>query len=198
MRLGILGGTFNPPHLGHVICAQEARMQLDLDEVLIVPAGVPPHREIDPASDPGNQLRVAMCRLAVIGQPGLKVSTEEIDRPGPSYSVDTLERLAAVNPDTELTLVIGADQAMAFGNWRDPERIGELARVAVAARVDHDCEQAVAEVTRATGVEPLVFDMPRVDISSSMIRDEVQRGETVSHLVPAGVAELIEEEGCYR
>ncbi|MBI4897291.1 MAG: nicotinate (nicotinamide) nucleotide adenylyltransferase [Actinobacteria bacterium] len=198
MRLGILGGTFNPPHHGHVICAQEARIQLDLEEVRLMPVGEPPHRTIDPANDPGAEARVAMCRLAVIGQPGLGVSTVEIDRPGPSYTVDTLEALAASESDTQLTLVIGADQAMSFGNWRQPERIGELAEIAVAARVDHDRDEAVAEVARATGVEPRIFDMPRIDISSSFIRDRVYRGRTVAHFVPAGVAELIEGKGCYR
>lgn len=198
MRLGILGGTFNPPHHGHLICAQEARIQLDLDEIRLVPTGEPPHRVIDPADDPGVDVRVSMCRLAAIGQPGMAVSTIEVDRSGPSYTVDTLEALATEAPDNELFLVIGADQAMAFGNWRDPLRIGELARIAVAARVDHDRDQALDELRRATAVEPLVFDMPRVDISSSFIRDRVYRGATVAHLVPAGVAELIEERGCFR
>lgn len=198
MRLGVFGGTFNPPHHGHLICAQEARIQLDLDECVLVPVGVPSHRKLDAEADPGPDARVAMCRLAVIGQPGLTVSTIEIDRPGPSYTVDTLEALAGEAPDTELTLVIGADQAMAFGNWRDPRRIAELARIAVAARVDHDRDEAVAEVARATGVEPLVFDMPRIDISSSLIRDRVYRGRTVTHMVPTGVAQLIEHQGCYR
>lgn len=198
MRLGIFGGTFNPPHHGHVICAQEARIRLELDEVCLTPAGDPPHRAIDPTDDPGTKARLAMCRLAVIGQPGMSVSTTEIDRRGPSYTVDTLESLAADETHARLTLVIGSDQALSFGDWRDPERIGELAQIAVAARADHDHLAAAARVADATGREPLVFEMPRIDISSSMIRERVRDGQTVAHLVPAGVAELIDERGCYR
>lgn len=204
MRVGILGGTFSPPHHGHVICAQEARIQLDLDEVRLMPVGDPPHRQIEDDENPGDAHRLAMCKLAVIGQPGLTVSSFEIDREGTSYTVDTLEQLVHQEPDTEFTLIIGADQAMAFGNWRDPERIGQLVDIAVAARVDNNREEAVAEVIRATSVEgapgkePLQIEMPRVDISSTLIRDRIYRGATVAHLVPAGIAELVEEAGLYR
>jgi nicotinate-nucleotide adenylyltransferase len=198
MRIGLFGGTFSPPHHGHLICAQEARIQLDLDEVWLMPVGAPPHRDIDGDGDPGTDIRLAMCRLAVIGQPGLSVSTVEIDRDGPSYTVDTLEGLVKQSSDNEFTLIIGADQAMSFGNWRDAERIGQLADIAVATRVDHDRDEAFAEVVRATGgKQPLPFEMPRVDISSSLIRDRIYRGATVAHLVPAGIAELIEERDLY-
>lgn len=199
MRVGILGGTFSPPHHGHLICAQEARIQLDLDSVRLVPVGVPPHRRLEEEDDPGDQNRLSMVKLAVIGQPGLEVSTIELDREGTSYSVDTLEALVENEPDAQFTLIIGADQAMSFGNWRQPERIAELADIAVATRVDHNRDEAIAEVVRATGgKEPLPFEMPRIDISSTLIRERAYRGRTVAHLVPAGVAELIEEGGLYR
>lgn len=195
MRCGIFGGTFNPPHHGHVICAQEARIQLDLDEVRLLPVGRPVHRD---APDVDAQTRAAMTRLAVIGQPGLDVSTIELEGEGPSYTVDTLEALTAKEQGNDFTLIIGADQAMGFGNWREPKRIGELAQIAIAARVDHDQDEAVAEVIRATeGKQPVVFDMPRIDLSSSAIRDRVYRGRTVAHMVPAGIPELIEERGLY-
>lgn len=198
MRVGIFGGTFNPPHHGHVICAQEARIQLDLDAVRLLPVGQPVHREIADAGDSDPETRLSMVRLAIIGQPGLEVSTVELDREGPSYTVDTLETLTAQEQGNDFTLIIGADQAMAFGNWREPQRIGELAQIAIAARVDHNQDEAVAEVTRATeGREPLVFDMPRIDLSSSAIRDRVYRGRTVAHMVPAGIPELIEERELY-
>lgn len=199
MRIGILGGTFSPPHHGHVICAQEARIQLDLDEVRLLPVGTPPHRSLDEDDNPGDDTRLSMCRLAVIGQPGLSVSTAELEREGTSYTVDTLEQLVTQEADNQFTLIIGADQAMAFGNWREPERIGELADIAVAMRVDHNREEAFSEVTRATGgKEPRPFEMPRVDISSTLIRERAYRGATVAHLVPGGIAELIEESGLYR
>lgn len=195
MQCGIFGGTFDPPHHGHVICAQEARIQLDLDEVRLLPVGRPVHRE-EPGADP--LTRAAMTRMAVIGQPGLEVSTIELENEGPSYTVDTLEKLTAKEQGNDFTLIIGADQAMAFGNWREPQRIGELVQIAIAARVDHDQDEAVAEVIRATeGREPVVFDMPRIDLSSTEIRDRVYRGRTVAHMVPAGIPELIEERGLY-
>lgn len=197
MRIGLLGGTFNPPHHGHLICAEEARIQLDLDEVRLMPTGEPPHRALDPEQDAGREQRLEMCRLAVAGQTGLSVSSKEIDRPGPSFTVDTLEELATDEPNNELVLIVGADQASAFGNWREPERIGELARIAVAARVDHDVGEALAEVERATGTKPLSFDMPRIDISSSLIRDRVYRGRVISHVVPPAVASYVAERGLY-
>lgn len=198
MRIGLLGGTFNPPHHGHLICAEEARIQLDLDEVLLVPAGNPPHRDLDPEQDADPEQQLQMCRLAVAGQTSLGVSSVETDRPGPSFTVDTLEQLAKDEPDNELVLIIGADQAASFGNWHEPERIAELAQIAVAARVDYDVEEALAEVERASGVKPVVFDMPRIDISSSLIRDRVYRDRVISHVVPLAVAEYVAEQGLYR
>jgi nicotinate-nucleotide adenylyltransferase len=198
MKIGLLGGMFSPPHHGHVILAQEARIQLDLDAVWLMPVGTPPHREIDSSTDPGDDTRVNMCRLAVLGQPGLEVSTVEVERGGTSYTVDTLDGLVKQHPDTDFTLIIGADQAMAFGNWRDPERIAELADIAVATRVDNDRAQALDEIERATGgKEARPIEMPRIDISSSLIRERLIGGHTVSHYVPAGIAELIEEKELY-
>lgn len=198
MRTGLLGGTFNPPHHGHLICAAEARIQLSLDRVLLVVAGSPPHRELDPARDASAEQRLAMARLAVEGQTALEVSDIEIARADTSYTVDTLGQLAKESPSDEFTLVIGADQALSFGNWRDPERIAQLATIAVAARVEHDLVGALAEVERATGARATSFDMPRVDLSASLIRDRVYRGRSVTHTMPPAVAEYIEREGLYR
>lgn len=198
MRVGILGGTFNPPHHGHVICAQEARIELDLDVVRLMPVASPPHRTIEGSDFAAPEQRLAMTRLALIGQPGLEVSTAELDREGVSYTVDTLKQLKDAEPDTSFTLIIGADQAMSFGNWREPERIAQLADIAVAMRVDHNRAEAASEIERACGGRAaLAFEMPRVDISSTMIRERVYNRETVAHLVPAGVPELIEQAGLY-
>jgi nicotinate-nucleotide adenylyltransferase len=198
-RVGILGGTFSPIHHGHVICAQEARIQLELDVVRMLPVGTPPHREMESDEDPGDKHRLSMVRLAVIGQPGLEVSTAELDREGTSYTVDTLAALVDQEPNAQFTLIIGADQAMSFGNWREPERIAQMADIAVATRVDHNRDEAIAEVVRATGgKQPIAFAMPRVDISSTFIRERIYRRETVAHLVPAGIPELIEEAQLYR
>jgi nicotinate-nucleotide adenylyltransferase len=198
-RVGILGGTFSPPHHGHLICAQEARIQLGLDLVRLVPVGDPPHRDIDQEADPGDERRLQMVKLATEIQPGIEVSSAELDREGLSYTVDTLKAFCAAEPDTDFTLIVGADQAMAFGTWREPEEIGRLATIAVAARVDHNRDEAVTEVERATsGQTPAQFEMPRVDISSTFIRHRAYQGQSVAHLVPPAVAELIEREGLYR
>lgn len=198
MQTGLLGGTFNPPHHGHLICAAEARIQLSLDRVLLMPAGRPPHRQLNPEQDASPFQRLEMTRLAAQDQTALEVSDAEISRDDTSYTVDTLERLAKDSPNDQFTLIIGADQALSFGNWRAPERIGELATIAVAARVEHDVASALAEVERATGRPATSFDMPRVDLSASLIRDRVHRGRSVTHMMPPSVAAYIEREGLYR
>lgn len=196
MRIGLFGGTFNPPHHGHIVGAQEARLRLELDEIWLLPTGDPPHREIE--GDPGATARLSMCRLALIGQPAMAISTAELNRDGPSWTVDTLRELVSAQPTDAFTLVVGADQALSFGQWREPQAIGELADIAVAARAGSDYEQALAAVEAATGKRPATFEMPTIDISSTMIRERVARGETCAHLVPAGVTEFIEEAGLYR
>lgn len=190
---------FNPPHLGHIICAQEARLQLDLDVVMLVPTGDPPHREQDLDALPPRESRLQMTELAVRGQPGLEVSAIELDRDGPSFTVDTLETLSAADPDAELTLILGADQAATFGEWREPARVARLAQVAVATRAGHDWAAATAAVEQASGGRaPLGFEMPAIGLSSTLVREHVRHGQTVAHYVPAGVGELIEQQGLYR
>jgi nicotinate-nucleotide adenylyltransferase len=189
-RVGVLGGSFDPPHLGHLILAQEARWQLDLDEVRLVPCRLPPHKPA-PRLDP--EARARLVGLAVRGGEGLVCSRAEIDRPGPSWSVDTLEEFKAGQPETELWFVLGADQLVGFPRWRAPERILELARLAVAARPGHD-QAALAR--RAGEVAPGRVDwveMPEVAISSTMVRERLAAGHPVRYLVPAGVEEALRE-----
>ena len=123
---------FNPPHLGHLALARAAAGQLGLARVLLTPVLVPPHK---PAKwDPGAEHRLAMCRLAIDEDPGLGVCTLELERPGPSYTVDTLRSIHESNPDAELTLIVGADMARTLDSWREPREILRLARLAVAER----------------------------------------------------------------
>ena len=131
-RLGILGGSFNPPHLGHLVCAQEAFDQLSLDVVLLVPVAVPPHKEL--SDDPGALHRVELCRRAAGDDERLAVSTLEVERGGPSFTVDTLQALHELQPEDDLTFIAGGDMARGLPSWREPERILELATVAVAER----------------------------------------------------------------
>jgi nicotinate-nucleotide adenylyltransferase len=195
-RVGILGGAFNPPHLGHLVCAQEARTQLGLDHVVLVPVGEAPHRVLE--EDPGPETRLELTELAVEGDPDLAVSRVELDRPGPSYTADTLAALRDAAPDDELTLILGGDQAAALPDWHEPERVFELAQVAAVERVDWARETIVRSLAGLAGAERLRFvHMPRIEISSSDLRHRAAAGLPLRYLVPDRVAGLIAERGLY-
>lgn len=196
-RVGVLGGVFNPPHLGHLLCAQEAHDQLGLDRLMLVPVGKAPHREVE--NDPGPQVRAAMCERAVAGDNRFSVSRMEVERPGASYTVDTLRALASGAPGDSLVLVLGADQAASLPGWRAPEEVLRLAVVAVAERGGERRDEVRAALSGLAGAERVgFFDMPRVDISSSLVRERAAVGRPVRFLVPDAVAEMIEEQGLYR
>jgi nicotinate-nucleotide adenylyltransferase len=196
-RLGILGGTFNPPHLGHLVMAQEAVDQLELDRVVLMPVSSPPHKEAHDDIGPG--ARVELCRFAVAGDDRLAVSTLEVNRGGASYTVDTLRVLNDVEPEHELIFIVGGDMAHSLPAWREPEAILRLAHLAVAER------EGVRREDISRRLEPLhpgdrivFFDMPRIDISSSAIRRRVAEGRPIRYLVPDAVAAAIVERGLYR
>src|SRR3954466_4288225 len=130
--VGILGGTFNPPHLAHLVCAQEALGQLGLDRVVLMPVSVPPHKEAE--ADPGGGHRHEMCRLATAKDERLGVSRLEIDREGQSYTVDTLRAIHESAPGDDLTFIVGGDMAHSLPTWREPEAVLEMATMAVAER----------------------------------------------------------------
>jgi nicotinate-nucleotide adenylyltransferase len=195
-RVGILGGTFNPPHIGHLVCAQEARDQLGLDRVLLMPARVPPHKDVD--ADPGPQARLELCRLAAAGDDGLQVSDLELGREGPSYTVDTLRALHERSPEDELTFIVGGDMAASLPSWREPREVLRLARVAVAERGEarhRDLGAALDPLHDGTRV--VTFTMPRLDLSSTDIRRRVAEGRPIRHLVPDPVAAAIAACGWY-
>jgi nicotinate-nucleotide adenylyltransferase len=195
-RVGILGGAFNPPHLGHLVCAQEARTQLELDRVVLVPVGEAPHRVLE--EDPGPEARFALTERAVEGDPDLTVSRIELDRPGPSYTSDTLAALHEAAPDDELTLILGGDQAAALPAWHEPERVLELAQVAAVERVDWARDTIMRSLAGLAGAERLRFvDMPLIEISSSDLRRRAAAGLPLRYLVPDRVADLIAERGLY-
>ncbi|HVS29782.1 MAG TPA: nicotinate-nucleotide adenylyltransferase [Solirubrobacteraceae bacterium] len=197
MRIGILGGSFNPPHVGHMTCARAARDLLGLDCVLLIPALEPPHKRIK--GDPGAEVRLALCERAIAAERGIAVSRIELDRPPPSYTVDTLEQLHERAPKDELTLIAGGDVARSLPRWRDPGRILELARLAIAERAGARREQIVAELEPLGGHDRVTFlDMPAVDVSSSEVRRRVAAGEPIDELVPDAVARTIASEGLYR
>ena len=196
MRLGILGGAFNPPHIGHLVCAQEALVQLELESVLFVPVGEAPHRELE--QDPGAEARVEMCHRAVSRDDRLELSRIEVDRPGPSYTVDTLRELRERSPEGELVLVLGGDQAATLPSWRDPDAVLRLATVAAVPRTGWSRERIEVKVASVKGAQRLVFfDMPRVDVSSSLVRKRAGEGTPIRYLVPDGVADYIFAHGLY-
>jgi nicotinate-nucleotide adenylyltransferase len=195
--VGILGGTFNPPHIGHLVCAQEARAQLGLDRVVLMPVHTPPHKEA--VDDPGPDARLALCQAAIAADEELEISTLEIERGGPSYTVDTLRELHGSREGDDLTFIVGGDMASSLPSWREPEAMLELARVAVAERDEHRRQEIAERVGALRGADERVvfFTMPRLDISSSDIRRRVAEGRPVRWLVPGGVADEIERRGLY-
>jgi nicotinate-nucleotide adenylyltransferase len=194
--IGVLGSAFNPPHLGHLALAQEALWQLDLDEVVLVPTGEAPHKRIH--DDPGRELRLAMTRLAAADDPRFTVSTLEVEREGPSYTYETLELLAREKGEPELVFVMGADAAVGFESWREPRRVVELARLAVARRAGIS-EADVAATMRAVDAAARVtmLEMPQFGVSSSAVRERAAAGRPLRYLVPEAVARFIEEKGIY-
>ena len=197
MRIGILGGTFNPPHLGHLICAQEAHRELGLDHVLFIPAGIPPHKRVE--HEPGARHRLELCRLAADADERFVVCDLELRREGPSYTVDTLEELTSQSPDNELYLILGADIAAGLPQWRAPERVLQLATVAIAKRrgtARSAVEQALGSL--AGGDRARFFQMPRIGISSTMVRRRVRAGQSIRYFVPDPVMEYIETHRLYR
>jgi nicotinate-nucleotide adenylyltransferase len=195
--IGVLGSAFNPPHLGHLALAQEALWQLDLDEVILVPTGEAPHKRI--ADDPGREQRLAMTRLAAADDSRFSVSTVEVERDGPSYTYETLELLARERADRELVFVMGADAAVGLESWREPQRVVELARLAVARRSGvSDAE--VGAVMRSLGVaggRATMLEMPQFGVSSSAVRERAAAGRPLRYLVPESVARFIEEKDIY-
>ena len=200
MRVAILGGTFNPPHLAHLLCASEAADQLGLDRVILMPVFTPPHKEVP--EDPGPEVRLGLCELAVAADDRLAVSRLEIDRGGASFTVDTLKELDARHPEHELIFIVGGDMAVSLPTWKEPRTVLELATLGVAERSGATRRDITERLTAEYGDDVTdrltFFDMPRMDISSSEVRRRVAAGRTIRYLVPDAVADHIAEHGLYR
>jgi nicotinate-nucleotide adenylyltransferase len=196
LRVGILGGAFNPPHIGHLVCAQEALVQLELEKVVFMPFGQPPHRELE--DDPGAEARLELVDLAVGEDSRFEVSRLEVERSGPSYTADTLRELRDKAPDDELFLILGGDQAAALPRWHEPETVLSLATVAVVERSNWSRNAIGITVGRMRGAERIRYlDMPIIQVSSSAIRRRVRAGRPIRYLVPDSVAAHIEANGLY-
>jgi nicotinate-nucleotide adenylyltransferase len=183
--------------VGHLICAQEAFAQLGLDVVVFVPVGQAPHRTIE--QDPGAEVRLTMCEYAVGADGRFAVSRIEVDRPGPSYTVDTLRAIRAEHPGDELYFLMGGDQAAALPAWHEPPEVLSLATVAVVERAEHRRAEIAERVRSICGDDRVVFvDMPRIDVSSTLVRRRAADGRPIRYLVPDKVANYIGAQSLYR
>jgi nicotinate-nucleotide adenylyltransferase len=189
-RIGVFGGTFDPPHLGHLIAAQDSCSALKLDRLLFVPAANPPHKVASGVSPA--VIRLEMLEAAVADNRSFDISTIELERSGPSYTVDTLRALRTVWPGCELNLLIGVDQVREFSSWHEGDEVQKLARIVMLERSGSGSEGQQASFVRQT------VAVTRVDISSTLIRSRVREGESIRYLVPAAVAEIIARERLYR
>ena len=201
-RIGMLGGTFDPIHAGHLGLARVALDQLGLDRILFVPAGRPPHKRGRPIT--GAEDRLAMVELAIADEPRFEVTRIEIDRPGPSYTADTAEALVARPASdvdlTELTIILSAETFADLPSWHDAARLLRLARIAVAPRPGHPVPTPGWLAQRLPGFADrvAVLEGPHLDISASDIRARVAAGRSIKHLVPPPVAAYIEAHHLYR
>ncbi|MFS8572912.1 MAG: nicotinate-nucleotide adenylyltransferase [Clostridia bacterium] len=198
-RVGIMGGTFDPVHIGHLIAAESAREAAGLDRVVFVPAGEPPHKakeELAPARD-----RYVMTLLATVGHPSFSVSRIELDRQGKSYTVDTLEALHKELGDAvELYFILGSDAMAGLSGWHRPQRLFELCRFLVIRRPGWDparLRESLGGLYDAHRDRIQVVDVPGVDVSSSEIRARVREGRSIRYLVPEMVERYIREHGLY-
>jgi nicotinate-nucleotide adenylyltransferase len=198
MIIGVLGGTFDPVHLAHIGMAEEARTELGLAEVIIVPAGQPiakPGDRITPAVQ-----RIEMLRLALIGKPYIKISYMEIERPGPSYTVDTIEALRKqYNSKAGIYFILGWDSLAQLPGWREPWRIVEMCHLVAVPRPGWPRPNLEALEEKITGISSKVsfLDKPNLDISATMIREKVRKGEAINSLVPGLVADYIKKHRLY-
>lgn len=190
MRKGILGGTFNPPHVAHLVVAQEVREALDLDQVVLVPTSV--HAFKGPASAAARH-RAAMTELAVAGDPCLGVDRIEIQRGGVSYTVDTLRALREREPDTDWTLILGRDNLEELAQWREVDALPDLAAIVVTTRAGLPLPDRLPFGGRCT-----LVDVPSLEISSTAVRARVARGGSIRYWVPPAVEAYIREHALYR
>lgn len=194
-KLGVMGGTFDPIHLGHVAMAEAAADCAGLDAVLLVPAGVPPHRGAAAASAAD---RYEMCRLAAAGHPRLRVSDVELRRPGPSFTVDTLAALAAERPDAELHLLLGWDAARELAAWRAPDEVMRLARLVIVTRPGFPAPGAGD--LAAAGIDAgraILCDVPTPAVEATDVRRQVERGGSLAGLLDPEVERYLRFRGLY-
>jgi nicotinate-nucleotide adenylyltransferase len=199
MRLGLFGGTFDPVHVGHLVLAEQCREQCGLDQVWFIPSGQPPHKRQAPLT-PG-RMRQEMLEFAIAGHADFAVSDIELDRTGPSYTVETLQQLHEEDAGRELFFLMGADSLADLAGWREPERIAELATIVAVNRGDRplpDPAALVHLVGERIARRVQFVTMPGIDLSASDIRRRARDGRSLRYLVPRPVEIYIQEHRLYR
>lgn len=201
MRLGILGGSFNPVHYGHLLMAECALESCRLDEVWLMPAAVAPHKQS--AHTPSAEMRIEMLQLAIGGDTRLKVSDMETRRGGVSYTVDTLRQLQQEDPGRHLFFILGADSLRDLPHWREPAEICQLALLAVIRRADwpepnFSVLSGLVSAERIALFQKLQVEMPLIELSSSDLRQRVAEGRSIRFRTPRAVETYIEMQGLYR
>lgn len=197
MRVGVLGGTFDPPHIGHLVAAEEARLQLGLERVVFVPAGMPPHKLDEPVTVATH--RVEMITRAVASNPHFFVSLVEVERPGPSHSVDTLRLLRDQwGAGVEISFIVGIDMLVDLPNWHQPQQLVELCWLAVVDRPGYEVDVGELEDI-IPGIAEKVdrVSMPLLDVSSTDLRRRARQGRTIRYYVPAEVEAYIQAHRLY-
>lgn len=196
-RVGVLGGTFDPPHIGHLVAAEEARVQLDLERVTFVPAGIPPHKLGEPVTPAVH--RVEMTMRAVASNPYFFVSLVDVERAGPSHTVDTLKLLRARwGASTDIYFILGLDMLADLPNWHEPQQLVELCRLAVVDRPGYDIDMDELDRT-IPGVARQVdqVSMPRLEVSSTDLRRRVRQSKTIRYYVPVEVEAYVHAHRVY-
>lgn len=201
-RIGIMGGTFDPIHLGHLAIAEAAREQLELARLLFLPAGQPPHKPGAVVASPED--RVAMVELAIVGNPAFHLSRIDVDRPGPSYTLDSVGLIGQAELEAgripDLVLIMSAETLAELPTWHEPERLLDASRVAVAPREGHPRPQR-AWIERAfpgRSERIVILDGPQLGISSTDLRARIRDGRSIRYLVPDAVGAYIADHGLYR
>lgn len=198
MNIGVMGGTFDPVHLGHLTIAEDARKQLNLAEAIFIPAGRPYFKALAYISSAEH--RVSMLNLAIADRPYFKVSLMEIERPGPSYTIDTVSKIKSqLSPNVEIFCIMGWDSLVTLSRWQEPERLISLCRIAAAPRPDF-LEPDVSLIEKdLPGISKriVVLHNPLMDISATDIRERVRQGLPIENMVPTPVAKYIREKGLY-
>lgn len=196
MRIGVLGGTFDPPHLGHLLLAEQAHEQLRLDKTLWIPAADPPHKQNLAITHVEH--RLAMLRLAIEGNNHFAVSLADVNRPGPHFTADLLDILHGEYPTSELFFLIGGDSLRDLATWHQPQRIIDTAKIAVMTRPDAEYDLDMLEAALPGLRERLHFvESPLIEIAGSTIRQQVRAGQSIRYLVPDAVNSYIRDHQLY-